>query len=62
MNTGGNLYVTCPGTGQPVTTVTTAGSGMTRFRRGGWDGTGTCAHCGRDVSQRGGVAKRHKAP
>ncbi len=57
---GGNTYDTCPGTGRRVLRVTdrrpSPGNG-----RVGSDGTGICAACGRDVSQRGRVAKRHKA-
>jgi hypothetical protein len=55
---GGNTYVTCPGTGAPVRRVLATGSDVGPGRPG-WDGTGICSECGREVAERGGFAKRH---
>lgn len=54
-----DAYESCAGAGQLVSDLTQRGSVIGPGMYGG-DGEGRCAVCGRVVSQRGGVAKRHR--
>lgn len=53
-------YANCPGVGKQVVRVVIECDDPPRGIKPGSNGTGECSRCGRIVSQRGGVASRHR--